>query len=172
MKAESAKRLDTIVDRLADECDALLESEATAKVRKVLQELSAAVPELAVEFVVSLRLVDDTHEEPLRLLTTGYSTSKGDEPYLCHGDSTAGRYVVNGEICQVPHDQCPNCWSLWDFKMKGTTCPSCGFVLGREIKLLLDSDVCPNCEEGRVTLQNPTCTKCDFVADDSLVTWG
>lgn len=172
MKAETTKKLESFLDRLAEECEALLESDATAGLRQILQELSAAAPEFAFDLLLTLQVGEESHRESLRLLTTGYSTAEGREPYVCYGDSTLTRYVVNGEICQVPHDQCPNCWSLWDVKMKHRTCSGCGLSLGREVKILLDSDVCPNCEEGKVTLQEPACTKCDFVVDGDVVTWG
>ena len=38
--------------------------------------------------------------------------------------------------------------------------------------LLLDSDVCPHCERGRITSDNLTCGKCGFTIDPRYVTWG
>jgi hypothetical protein len=38
--------------------------------------------------------------------------------------------------------------------------------------MLLDSDVCPFCEEGKVTARKPRCTNCGFQVDGSLVAWG
>ena len=66
------------------------------------------------------------------------------------------RYLVDGEICEVPHDRCPNCWAGWSFKIgtpdtppEALECPCCGYGLGEQIKLMLDSDVCPHCEKAR-----------------------
>ena len=121
---------------------------------------------------MELRVFNEQTETSLRLLTTGLSTSDGEEPYVCHGDSSMARYIVDGEICEVPHDHCPNCWASWDFKLKHRTCSFCELSLGKEIKLLLDTDICPNCEEGNVTLKSPRCSKCEFVADETIVAWG
>jgi len=72
----------------------------------------------------------------------------------------------------VPHDRCPRCWEIWDFKFKHESCTHCGATLGEEVKLLLDTDVCPNCEEGTVSITNPECGKCGCRVDPSKVTWG
>ena len=82
------------------------------------------------------------------------------------------RYVVSGDICQVPHDYCPSCWGMWDFKDQDRECPSCGIVLGNEIKILLDTDICPHCENGKVSAANPECSKCGYKVDLDIVTWG
>jgi len=88
------------------------------------------------------------------MLSRGINTTGGKEPYQISGDSSIHRYVVNGEICQIPHDYCPHCWGEWDFKLKNQVCSTCGYILGEQIKLLLDSDICPNCDEGKVSLKN------------------
>ena len=41
---------------------------------------------------------------------------------------------VDGEIQLVPHDRCPKCYGVWDFKLKHTSCSECGAALGREVK--------------------------------------
>ena len=75
-------------------------------------------------------------------------------------------------MCEVPHDYCPSCWGPWDFKLVHRTCPDCGAKLGRDVKLLVDSDVCPHCEEGKVTSVAPKCTRCAFEATPDIVWWG
>ncbi|MEX0670350.1 MAG: hypothetical protein WD060_07840 [Pirellulales bacterium] len=42
----------------------------------------------------------------------------------------------------------------------------------RACKVLLDSDVCPHCDEGRVTSENPTCDRCGYRVDPDMVSWG
>ncbi len=44
--------------------------------------------------------------------------------------------------------------------------------MGKEIKLLLDSDVCPFCGDGTVTVSKPVCNQCGFKIDPSTVVWG
>ena len=44
--------------------------------------------------------------------------------------------------------------------------------MGREVKLLLDTDVCPFCEEGKVSLTAPVCDKCGQRIDPGIVVWG
>ena len=65
--------------------------------------------------------------------------------------------MVNGNIKKVPHDFCPECWREWGFKLKNHCCPECGIEMGKDVKILLDTDNCPNCEEGNVTLNKPKC---------------
>lgn len=59
---------------------------------------------------VELRVFDPNRQQPLSLLTTGLCSSEGKAPRRTTGDSTIHRYVVAGEICELPHDRCPHCW--------------------------------------------------------------
>jgi hypothetical protein len=52
------------------------------------------------------------------------------------------------------------------------SCSHCDATLGDNCKLLLDTDVCPHCENGKLSMVDPKCDKCDFEIDPSLVTWG
>jgi hypothetical protein len=79
---------------------------------------------------------------------------------------------VRGEIQVVPHDRCPRCYGVWDFKFKNPACPGCGATLGRDVKVLLDTEVCPPCEGGDVSMTDPACDKCGYRVDPDLVTWG
>ena len=72
----------------------------------------------------------------------------------------------------VPHDYCPKCWDRWDFKWKNPSCGHCGATLGKEVKILLDTDICPYCELGNVTAAKPTCDRCGYQVDSSAVVWG
>jgi hypothetical protein len=44
--------------------------------------------------------------------------------------------------------------------------------MGREVKFLLDTDVCPFCEEGRVSMTDSICGKCGHRIDPDQVVWG
>ena len=45
-------------------------------------------------------------------------------------------------------------------------------VFGEDIKLLLDTDVCPHCEEGKVTMNSPVCNRCGYEVDPKKIVWG
>jgi hypothetical protein len=115
---------------------------------------------------------DQEQERSLPLLNTGLATNEGKEPYRTWGDSSPERYVVDAGIQVVPHDRCPKCWKEWDFKFQHPSCPHCGTTLGQNCKILLDTDQCPHCQEGKVTVAKPRCDKCGFVVDPRTVVWG
>jgi len=100
------------------------------------------------------------------------SVDFGKEPRCIWGDSTPQRYVVEDGIQVVPHDRCPTCWELWDFKLQNPTCSHCGTTLGENCKVLLDTDECPWCQEGKVTVAKPRCEQCGFVVDPRIAVWG
>src|ERR1043165_7754041 len=102
---------------------------------------------------------------PCRHRPTGLSASPGHEPSRTWGDSTPQRYVVEGGIKVVPHDRCPRCWQVGDFKLQNPTCSHCGLTMGEQCKLLLDSDECLRCNEGKVTVAKPRCGKCGHEVD-------
>lgn len=85
---------------------------------------------------------------------------------------TPQRYVVKEGIQVVPHDRCPTCWQVWDFKWSNPSCPHCDTTLGENCKILLDSDVCPFCEDGKVSMAKPRCNKCGHEIDPKTVVWG
>ncbi|MFT5324513.1 MAG: hypothetical protein ACI8P0_002375, partial [Planctomycetaceae bacterium] len=60
----------------------------------------------------------------------------------------------------------------WDFKSKFPTCESCGSEMGKDVRLLLDTDCCPNCEKGTLTASQPQCTECGFSVNPDHVVWG
>jgi hypothetical protein len=167
------KRVDEAVDSLAEKLDKLLESAATVEVRNSLRQLGdAAGKAFSVSLECVVRVSDAEGERSLPVLTTGWSAFVNSEPYRTWGDSSPQRYVVDGDLRVVPHDRCPKCWELWDFKFEHRTCDHCGSELGRNVKVLLDSDICPHCEKGRVAADALKCSKCDYEVDPSTVTWG
>jgi ribosomal protein L32 len=173
MTEDEFEQLEPLVDEVYDRSNEWFESQAFAGIRAELHRLSDLLPpKSSVSVDVVVRVFDDQREQDLPLLTTGIVLSAGHEPHPANSDSTVHRYVVNGEICKLPHDRCPNCWQDWDFKLQHRTCQHCGFTLGKEVKLLVDSDVCPYCEQGKVSMTNPTCDHCGFILDPATVTWG
>jgi hypothetical protein len=126
--------------------------------------------------IASLTIVVEVFDENrgccLPLLTTGLSAFHGKEPFRTWGDSTPQRYVVDDGIKVVPHDRCPHCWQTWDFKLQNSSCSHCGTTMGKNCKLLLDSDACPWCHEGKVTVAMPRCDKCGYEVDCQKVVCG
>ena len=57
-------------------------------------------------------------------------------------------------------------------KFENHSCEHCGTTLGQDCKVLLDSDTCPHCEEGRVSMRAPLCDHCGYEVDLTMVTWG
>jgi hypothetical protein len=173
MDRSTFESADLVIEEIAAKLDELLDSDQFAAVRLLLARLSETVGRrYSVNLNVSVDVFDTERSHALPLLTTGLSTSEGKSPYQTYGDSTPQRYVVDGEIQVVPHDHCPKCYELWDFKLKNPTCSECTATLGRDVKLLLDTDVCPFCEEGTVSLTVPECAKCGQRIDPGIVVWG
>ncbi len=164
---------DRHVEKIAERLDQILKSPELQPLREALVALGKDLGDRYLVILSCLVEVTDQKEaRTLPLLNTGLCTSSGAEPYRVHGDSTSQRYLVDGQIQVVPHDRCPKCWGPWDFKFDNQQCRGCGTELGKTVKVLLDSDVCPYCEEGKVTASKPRCAKCGFVVDQSLVAWG
>lgn len=173
MDRSTFESADLVLDEIADKLDELLDSDQLSAIRLLLARLSETVgPRYSVNLNVSVDVFDAERSNALPLLTHGLSTSKGETPYKTYGDSTPQKYVVNGEIQVVPHDRCPRCYGVWDFKLNHLSCSECGATLGREVKLLLDTDVCPFCDEGNVSLTVAVCDKCGQGIDPGVVVWG
>ena len=164
---------DPIVDKIGDALDAALVSDQLADMRRVLEDLGKGLgPRYSAELEVTVRIFDRERERTIPLLNTGLSTSDDGPPYRTWGDSTSQRYLVGNEIQVVPHDRCPRCWEPWDFKFDNHVCRHCGTTLGEDCKVLLDSDVCPHCEKGKVSMTSPKCDRCGYKVDLKLVAWG
>ncbi len=173
MDRSSFESADPIIDQLAEMVDQVLDSDQLEAIRQALSRLSEAVgSRYSVNVTVSVEVFDPGRSNPLPLLTTGFSTSEGKPPFRTWGDSSPQKYVVDGEMQVVPHDRCPRCHGPWDFKFRHPSCPGCRATLGRDVKILLDADVCPQCEEGRVSMSSPVCDKCGSRVDPALVVWG
>ena len=173
MDRSTFETADLITDEIADKLDELLDSDGFSAVRLALTRLSETVgSRYSVNLNVCVDVFDPERSNALPLLTLGLSTSKGNAPHRTYGDSTPQKYVVEGEVQVVPHDRCPKCYGVWDFKLIHPSCSECGATLGQEVKLLLDTDLCPFCEEGKVSMSNPECANCGQRIDPGVVVWG
>ena len=173
MNQDTFNSTEPILDEIAFLLDNLLDSEAFTAIRQKLAELGKVVGDnQSASLTFTVDVFDCEKNVALTLLSTGLSVSKGLEPFQTWGDSTPHRYVIDGQIQVVPHDHCPRCWGLWDFKFDNHSCPECDATLGRDCKVLLDTDVCPYCENGKVSMTKPTCDNCGRTVDLEMVTWG
>jgi ribosomal protein L37E len=173
MDPSTFETADKYTDEIAEVVERLFGSPETKDLRNLLTEMSKAMGNrYSVTLDVRVDVFDNQKERSLPMLSVGLSAMEGKEPFPVSGDSSIHRYVVEGEIQIVPHDHCPKCWGEWDFKFKFPTCDHCGASMGKEVKLLLDSDECPFCGEGTVTVANPVCNKCGFHVDPTTVAWG
>jgi hypothetical protein len=164
---------DPIVDDIAEAANELLDSPETEDLRSLLSTLNEAIgSRYSVSLDLNVTVFDVERERCLPVLRMGLAGFDGDKPFQAHGDSTAQRYIADGDMVVVPHDRCPLCWEEWDFKFLHTACSNCGAHLGTNVKVLLDTGVCPNCEDGEVSISQLTCPKCGYKVDPSHVTWG
>ena len=167
------RALEPWTDSLDDACNRWF---ATPEMRALAVALRRAAASLPPSFTVSidveLRVFDPKRERSLNLLTTGLAVPVDGEPYRTWGDSSIHRYIADGTICELPHDRCPRCWADWDLKLQQPRCPQCQAEMGNDVRLLLDSDQCPNCERGRISSTNTTCNDCGVTTNPRFVTWG
>ena len=159
-----------LLDKIADVVEKQLDSE---ELRRLIAELGKVVGKGKIASVnIVVDVFDEDRECSLPLLTTGLSAFPGREPSRTWGDSTPQRYVVENGIKVVPNDRCPHCWQEWGFKLQNSSCPYCGITMGDKCKLLLDTDECPWCNAGKVTVSTPKCDKCGHEVDRQKVVWG
>jgi hypothetical protein len=164
---------DDYVNQISEIVDRALESPECDGLKRALAEFNKAIGErYSVSFSCVLDVFDREKERTLPLLNTGLASADGEETYRTWGDSTFHKYIADGEMQIVPHDRCPCCWGEWGFKLMHRTCPECGAMLGSEVKILLDTDVCPHCENGHISSSAPVCDECGFEIDPSIVVWG
>jgi len=173
MKATEFADLNPLAEALYEQCDRWLASEGLVDIREALRQAAAKLPaNYSLSIDVELRVFDLDREQSINLLSTGLCSTGQAPAFRTGADSTAHRYIANGELCELPHDRCPICWDYWDFKIELPECPHCGAALGQNVKILLDRDTCPHCENGRIARNQPTCTQCSFTIDPNIVHWG
>jgi hypothetical protein len=170
MDPEAFNAVQPLLDQIAERAD---EQFNTDEIRNLVAEFAAIIGKRKVVSVsVVVDVLDEDKETSIPLLTTGLTAFHGKEPFRSWGDSSPQRYVVEDGIKVVPHDRCPHCWQVWDFKLQNSTCSHCGITMGDQCKLLLDTDECPWCNEGKVTVAEPRCDKCRYEVDPQKVVWG
>ncbi len=170
MDAAPFNAIQPLLDKIADLAERQLASE---ELRRLIAELANLVGSKKIASVcIVVDVFDEDRQCSLPLLTTGLSAFPGKEAFRTWGDSTPQRYVVEDGIQIVPHDRCPKCWEKWDFKLQNPSCRHCGITMGDKCKLLLDTDQCPWCQDGKVTVAKPRCEQCGYEVDPKTVVWG
>jgi ribosomal protein S27AE len=167
------EQIDPLLEEIDGELTELLALPVTEKLRNLLLQVNKAVGnQYVVSLSINVDVFDDKREQSLPLLQTGLTGFNQVKPYKMWNDVSLEKYIVDGEMMMVPHDHCPRCWEIWDFKFKHQTCDHCGATMGKEVKLLLDTDQCPWCRDGKVSMSNPVCDICGFKVDPSQIVWG
>lgn len=174
MNDEKFYELEAIGDAIHEKFESLHEKDEFKGIETEIQKLLKSLPErYSIEFSFQLNVYDSEREKSILMYKVG-TTGSGVEgkTYLFSEGYQFNRYLSKGNIVEIPHNHCPECWGEWDFKTKGSSCPECGVTFGEEVKFLIDSDECPRCHDGHVSQTSPHCDKCDFVAEDDMVIWG
>jgi hypothetical protein len=150
-----------------------LNTDEAKQVRYSLQEISSALGKgVSVTLAINVHAVTHAERRTLPLVQLALSYEDGGAPRLAVEDGSPQRYLVSNAIQVVPQSVCPVCWGRWTDKFENPSCPHCGTTLGKDCKVLLDSDQCPRCGFGEVTMQTPLCDDCGYEIDVSKVSWG
>lgn len=173
MKEKDFDELELVTDSISELLKRKFEQGEFKEITTQLETLSRKLGEdRYLSFDFQIHLLDPNKENPLRVMSLAIGTSPDKEAFWGWGDSTPCRYVLEGKILKVPHDLCPGCWGEWGFKFQNHQCGSCGIELGKDVKVLLDTEVCPSCEKGKVTPQERTCDLCGFEVKPEFAYWG
>ena len=172
MKIEEFKLLEPVSEAINTKFEQMVNIGEFTEIKQLLEEAVNDLPEsYSLNLNVEFSVFDNEQQKTIKLLQTGLTTSGG-EPYQHSADTDQQKYIVDGEMCIVPEEFCPNCWGDWMFKFKHNKCKSCEYELGKQVKYLLDDDICPMCQVGTVTINNPVCSDCGYEVESEKVMWG
>lgn len=174
MEKEIFDKFDKLGEKIHDKFEELDKKGVFSDIEKEMNKICSKLPEkYSCSFRFVLDVGDSEKEASLPIWEVGIGVFGQNKPYrITGGASTIHTYVINGNIRKLPHDYCPGCWNRWDFKLQNTSCPSCGILMGKEVKILLDTDICPHCEKGKISRKTPKCDKCGYEVDGTMVHWG
>jgi hypothetical protein len=171
MKAKTAEKLDEVMSDLHQFVENLREN---PDYQRIITKLKASEidDEEVLSIGIDLKIYDGRREKVLELYTAGTQVFQdGEQSHFSGGDANE-KFLLNGNIEVAPNGHCPMCYEEWPFKENKEACPNCSTTLGKELKFLIDNDICPHCNEGKVTRTSLVCDQCDFAVDPDLTTWG
>ena len=127
------------------------------RLREMLVRFTGSLPsELSANLSCSVTVCDSEREACLSFVNMGLGVSAAGEVFPTSGDSTAHRYVVNGQIEVVPNDVCPKCYGEWDFKFENPHCRQLDRMDGRLPRL---GHVQKSCRKIRGWFRNRSASK-------------
>ena len=106
MQEKEFDKLDELAEIVNDKIHKLYEDGVFLEITNKIKEVSQTIGEdYSVTVDLQVNAFDSTKEKSLRALTIGISSSGNDAPYLAYGDSSPCRYLVDGDIKKVPHEE-------------------------------------------------------------------
>lgn len=171
MNPNTARNIDALADKAHDFFEKVKASDAFKALVTEMKDLGQDSNEF-VSLGLELKLFNNDKEGLLEIYSSGMQSNGEGDPSPYQGGEAFEKFLLHGDIQVVPNGKCPQCYQAWDFKSSSNSCSNCAIELGQKLKYMIDSDQCPNCEDGKVTRNQPSCTKCDYVADPKVVTWG
>ena len=166
------QKVDPQLQEITEELERLLSSAQAQKLHTMLTKLSQTVEkQYSTHLSCSLNVFHLDRQKSLSLFNIGLGVSDAGEVYPTTGESNSFRYLVDGQIEVVPHGRCPKCLGEWGLQWTFPQCSHCDAELGINCWLLVDSDSCPNCEEGKISANNTHCLNCGFFIDPKFVRW-
>ena len=171
MNPQVAEKVNALADKAHDFFEEVKKSDAFKALVTEMKNIGQDPSEF-ISLGLELKLFNTQKEGQLDIYSSGMQSNGEGEPSPYQGGETFEKFLLHGDIQVVPNGKCPQCYQAWDFKDMSPSCSNCAIELGPKLKYLIDSDHCPNCEGGTVTRSQPSCDKCDYVADPKRVTWG
>ena len=171
MERELFKKISNISDDLLEQFNERYQDEEYKATIDSLQKLLKQNQNLGFQINLSLSIIDEKKEWFMELDQNAICIND-DNQYMASGVESPHTYLCQGKIEKIRHNLCPSCWHDWDFKIKNPQCPNCDIKLGDDVKILIDSGVCPNCEEGKISFNNRKCDNCGNVIDEKYINWG
>lgn len=164
---QAIDKIDAIVHQMIDR-DTEEMRMIQASIRELGQKLGG---DYSASISLCLTVKDQfrTRELPFDILT--FTSDRGEEPYDSTEESSPQRYVIGDAECVVPRDRCPRCWQSWPHKFQHPYCPHCDLKLGNECTVIVESEECPQCEDGTVSVERPVCDECGHEVDLRSIVW-
>ena len=173
MEIEHVNEIENLCDEMIDLYKTLDSEKKFDKIQSLIEKACKNIPD-STGITLSFQLTLDKPEEDKHIpyYEMGITCVKNETPHFFEGTSSLATYVIENDVLRIPHDRCPKCWGIWDFKTLHPDCPCCGAKLGTDVRIMLDSNTCPKCEKGTVSIKKPLCTQCGYEIDPQYFSLG